>query len=539
MRDRDAFLGMFAVLTLGASQFASAQTIEPFAGNGQATLSNVSGPALTTPISNLQDVAVAPNGAVYLVDASRVRVIGTDGILVTVPGTGPRFGPGANQLNIQAADLAIDSTGRVFVTDGTRFRVLEMSPAFAFTPVVGTGSPGTFGDGGPATAAQLTGAVGIDFDAAGNLYVAEANRVRRVTPAGIISTVASSTFGGPPGQFAMTNMAVSGDGTVYTSINGGVSGLWRSNAAGGFDRVNPSSSILQRCLSGPAATQAVFGPPRSGPDGLIYIANDTCVSRLTSGGSLVNIAGTPQPGFAGEVGALADARFQGINSLAFDVSGRLYIGDARNFRIRRVTGIPGDTNSPPVANAGPDQTVVVGDTVAIDGRSSADPDGTPLQYAWRLSAQPAGSSATLNFATTSEAQLVPDLAGDYTVTLEVSDGELSATDDVNIHVQSLAEFALEAVDSATQAVALTPSSAFDAPGHQTALQNFLSQAADAVIAGNWNLVRHKAEAALQRVDGCHLRGAPDGNGGGSDWIVECGYQTDPYFWLSTLLSRIP
>jgi hypothetical protein len=157
MRDRSLFLGIVAAIGLGVSALTSAQTIEPFAGNGQATLSSSSGPAVTTPISNLQDVAVAPNGAVYLVDASRVRVIGTDGILVTVPGTGPRFGPGANQANIQAADLAIDSTGRVFVTDGTRFRVVEMSPSFAFTPVVGTGSPGTLGDGGPAAAAQLTG----------------------------------------------------------------------------------------------------------------------------------------------------------------------------------------------------------------------------------------------------------------------------------------------------------------------------------------------------------------------------------------------
>jgi len=538
MRNHSEFLSLFAAVGLGASWFASAQTIEPFAGNGQGTPSNASGPALTTPIANLQDVAVAPNGVVYLVDASRVRVIGTDGFLVTVPGTGPRFGPGANSANIQAADIAIDGAGRVFVTDGTRFRVLEMSPSFAFTTIAGTGVAGFLGDGGPATAAQLSGAVGIDFDSTGNLYIAEANRVRRISPAGIISTIASSTFGGPPGQFVMTNMAVSGNGAVYTSINNGTANLWKSTTEGEFERVNPSSSIVQRCIAGPVTTQAVFGPPRSGRDGLVYIANDTCVSRLTPGGSLVNIAGTPQPGFAGELGPLADALFQGINSLAFDTSGRLYIGDARNFRIRRVTGLPVFTNSPPVAAAGADQIAVQGDLVGVVGSSSSDPEGTPLQYAWRFSTQPAGSAATLSNATTASAQFTADVAGDYTLTLEVSDGELSATDDVNIHVQSRAEFALEALNSATQALALTPDSTLDAPGHRQALQNFLSQAGNAVVSGNWRQVRHKVEAAIGRVDGCYLRGVPDGNGGGSDWIVECGYQTDPYFWLSTLLNRL-
>lgn len=528
-----------ALWLAGMTPFAAAQTIETFAGNGNSAFSNATGPALTTSVPNVQDIAIAPDGTVYLVDTGRVRLIGADGQLVTVPGTGPRFGPGAVPTNIQAADIAIDTAGRVFVTDGSRFRVLELSTSFAFTTVVGNGASGYSGDGGPATAAQLSGVAGIDFDAAGNLYVAEPNRIRKVTPAGTISTVAASSFDGPPGQYAMANMAVDGNGTAYTWFANPPLGLWRSNAAGEFARVNPSASVIQRCVTGPAATQAVFGPPRSGRDGLIYIANDTCVSRLTPGGQLVNVAGSPFPGYAGDGGALSLARFQRITSLAFDASGRMYIGDAGNLRIRRATGIPPHANSPPQANAGPDQTVVVGDAVLLDGRASSDPDGDPLQYAWTLTEKPSTSTAALGNASSAQPEFITDVAGDYTIRLEVSDGIATATDDIAVHVQTFAEFATEAIAAARQSLALTPEPSLDAPGHRVALGNFLEQAGAAIQSGNLRLAGAKLTDALERVDGCFLRGAPDNHGQDSDWIIECGYQTDPYFWIGAILAHMP
>lgn len=529
------------LLLFSASGIADAQTIETFAGNGNAVqgLPPDNGPALTTPIANLQDVAIAPDGTVYFVDASRVRRVGLDGNIVTVPGTGPRFGPASNSANIAASDIAVSSTGRVFVTDGSRFRVLEMSPAFAFVPVAGTGAAGFSGDGGLAIAAQLSGATAIDVDAADNLYIADGNRIRRVSSAGIIATVAVSNFGGPPGQYPILNMAVSGNGTAYTYFQNPPTGLWKSTAAGDFVRVNPSASIIQRCVSTPVTTQAIFGPPRSGRDGLIYIANGTCVSRLTPGGLLVNIVGSPQGGFVGETGPASVARFQGINSLAFDAAGRLYIGDAGNYRIRRVTGLAPYANTPPLAASGPDQTVVQGDTVSLNGSASADPDGDTLQYAWTFTQQPSGSTAQLLSATVAQPQFTADKAGDYLIRLEVSDGQANASDDTTIHVQTVAEFALDALNATMQALALTPDSALDTPGHRNALNNDLGQATNDVVRGKWKQARQKIEKALARLDGCYLRGTPDGNGNGADWIVDCGYQTDPYFLLNSILVRMP
>jgi PKD domain len=528
-----------ALCLAAAGAVAGAQTIETFAGNGSSGPYIATGPALTTAVPNVQDVAIAPDGTVYLVDGARVRLIRANGNLETVPGTGPRFGPGGVATNLQAGDIAIDASGRVFVTDGSRFQVFEMSAALAFNPIIGLETPGYSGDGGPANVAQLSGVVGLDIDAAGNLYVAEPNRVRKVTPDGIISTAASSSFGGPPGQFRMTNMAVDGDGAAYTWFPNPPLGLWKSNAAGEFERVNPSASIIQRCVNGPVATQAVFGPPRSGPDGLIYIANDSCVSRLTPGGQLINVAGSAAPGTSIDPGPLAQARFQGITSLAFDASNRLYIGDARNFRVRRASGIPAFANSAPVANAGSDQQVVVGDVVTLDGRASADPDADALQYTWNFTAQPSGSATTLTHPSTAQPQFVADAAGDYAVRLEVSDGNATSTDDLSVSVQTFAEFASGALGAARQSLAATPTAALDAPGHHVALDNLLGQAAAAIEAGDLGLARQKLVDALERLDGCFLRGTPDSHGQGSDWIVDCGYQTDPYFWISSVLARLP
>ena len=91
------------------------------------------------------------------------------------------------------------------------------------------------------------------------------------------------------------------------------------------------------------------------------------------------------------------------------------------------------TNQAPNADAGPDQTVNVDDTVNLDGSASSDPDGDPItSYAWVITSAPAGSSASLLGADTATPTFTPDLAGDYTIQLTVSDGSLTGSDTVVI-----------------------------------------------------------------------------------------------------------
>ena len=87
------------------------------------------------------------------------------------------------------------------------------------------------------------------------------------------------------------------------------------------------------------------------------------------------------------------------------------------------------SNSLPIANAGPDQTVVVGQTVQLDGSGSSDADGDPLTFAWSLVSRPVGSVATLSSATVVKPTFVADVSGTYVVQLIVNDGKVNSSPD--------------------------------------------------------------------------------------------------------------
>jgi len=94
-------------------------------------------------------------------------------------------------------------------------------------------------------------------------------------------------------------------------------------------------------------------------------------------------------------------------------------------------------NEVPVADAGPDQTVSVGDTVQLDGNASYDPEGGTLGYQWALTSQPTGSTASLVSANAPLPRFTADVAGTYVAELIVSDGTFdSAPDMVRVVAES-------------------------------------------------------------------------------------------------------
>ncbi|KAB2967585.1 MAG: hypothetical protein F9K18_04110, partial [Thermoanaerobaculia bacterium] len=132
------------------------------------------------------------------------------------------------------------------------------------------------------------------------------------------------------------------------------------------------------------------------------------------------------------------------------------------------TAVVETENSPPVANAGPDQTVLVGDLVLLDGSGSYDADGDALAFAWSLLSAPAGSVATLNDPDTVLPTFTADRAGTYLIQLVVWDGFVeSAPDSVVVSTLNSRPVAMAGPDQNAfvgDLVTLDGSASFDADG---------------------------------------------------------------------------
>ena len=172
-------------------------------------------------------------------------------------------------------------------------------------------------------------------------------------------------------------------------------------------------------------------------------------------------------------------------------------------------------NVPPNADAGSDQGVVVGDLVIFDGSGSNDPDGDSITYLWSISNQPGGSLTTLSGANTASPSLVPDLPGAYTVQLVVNDGSVdSAPDVVTISVITAEVTAETNTTDALNIVAALPPGDVTTKGNQQALIQTLLKVLDSLQDGDIDAAKKKLKQAIERTDGCALRGSPDMGGGG-------------------------
>ena len=133
--------------------------------------------------------------------------------------------------SIDAVGVAVDGAGNVYVADYRNHRIRRIDPQGVITTFAGTGKRGYAGDGGPATAAQLSYPWGVAVDGAGNVYVADYgnHRIRRIDPQGVITTFAGTGKrgyagdGGPATEarfLGPCGLAVDGAGNVYVADRG-------------------------------------------------------------------------------------------------------------------------------------------------------------------------------------------------------------------------------------------------------------------------------------------------------------------------------
>ena len=203
---------------------------EIFPGNGDG------GPATSARLDSAVGVAVDTAGNLYIAErgSARIRKVSLAGIITTVAGNGMfgfsgDSGPATSAQLDFPVDVAVDTAGNLYIADLGNHRIRRVSPSGIITTVAGNGTPGFAGDGGPATSASLYSPHGVTVDTAGNLLIADRDNyvIRRVSSTGIISTVAGggeeSGDGCPATEVFLDfplDTAVDGDGNVYIADQG-------------------------------------------------------------------------------------------------------------------------------------------------------------------------------------------------------------------------------------------------------------------------------------------------------------------------------
>ncbi len=243
---------------------------------------------------------------------------------------------------ILPSGLAYDADGNLAFAETANHVIRQASPAGILTTIAGTGTQGFAGDGGPATSALLDSPVGVVFDSAGNLFIADSHnhRIRRVDAVSGIITSMAGQFDLPVAMaFDVTGNLCVADARTHLieridHITGVVSTI-AGNGTQGF------SGDL-----GPATQAAIDSPYGIAFDsvGNLYLS-DTHNHRLRrvdhATGTIASIAGTGQPGFTGDSGAAASAAINLPRGLAVDDNGNLFIVDSQNQRIRRIDTVTG------------------------------------------------------------------------------------------------------------------------------------------------------------------------------------------------------
>jgi hypothetical protein len=182
---------------------------------------------------------------------------------------------------------------------------------------------------------------------------------------------------------------------------------------------------------------------------------------------------------------------------------------------------------------------LLGQLVTLDGSGSSDPDGDAISYQWAVTSKPVGSAASLTNATSAIASITPDVSGTYEMTLTVSDFlESGVPLTVSFVASTAEEFAqVEIINVSTVVVALEPAEITTA-GNQNAFGNFLTNTMEQIQKGKVDKAIADLEKAIARTDGCALRGAPDGNGAGMDWVTTCDAQASIYDSLVAALEAL-
>lgn len=287
----------YVVSSGGCAAYAKAKVIvgnsiiTTISGTGISGYTGDGGAATAARMNQPHGVKIDGAGNIYIDENGShvIRRINSAGIISTIAGTGVAgfSGDGAAATSAQLNtpyEVALDAAGNLYIGDALNHGVRKVSTAGTITTVAGNGTAGGAGDGGAATAAQLNTPGGITFDADGNIYICEVfgHRVRKVTPAGIISTIAGNGIAG-----------FSGDGVIATATR-----LNNPN----YITISPAGNLI-----------------------ITDNANHRIRSINMTTGIISTIAGTGTAGYIGDNVAATSTRINFPGGITFDKAGNLYL----------------------------------------------------------------------------------------------------------------------------------------------------------------------------------------------------------------------
>lgn len=426
--------------------FVNMSIITTFAGNGVEGQSGDGGNAKNAELFNPVAMSFDGAGNMYVSSNYKIRKITSGGIITTITGTGVSDYYGDSGPAIAAAirdvhSLAADAAGNVYFTDAASNVVRKISTSGIITVFAGNGVPGSVGDGGPATAAELDVPTGVAVDTLGNVYICElnGNKIRKVNPSGIITTYAGTgAMGSPdvptPKETAafyrpmIISITPSGEMLIsseYYLAKIGSDGLVRKLSAIG------SGFTLRD--NGPAIDAYLDNPYNAVADraGNIYVAERGVnrIRKIDTSGTITTFAGNGRAGVSGD-GKPAIFADISVNAVCADAAGNIYISSPHDV-IRKV-GVSCTTAA--IAPITGNKNLCVGNTSALahstpgGNWSSSNPSVISVSATGVATAVAAGS-AIITYAAPSGTMLANVYSGNEGITTVAGNGNAGHSGD--------------------------------------------------------------------------------------------------------------
>lgn len=305
------------------------------------------GPALSAKFRIMAGVAVDIQGIVYEADPdnNRIRKIALDSSVSTYAGTGVmgfNDGPVATAQFFKPSDVAVDGAGNLIVADIGNHRIRKITPAGMVSTVAGDGTAGYID--GNAASARFDQPNAVCIDATGNIYVSDMGnvRIRKISTSGVVSTIAGNGIRGLVNGNALTaefNLPFDIDVDVQGNLY--VADLYNCviRKITSTGTVSTYAGTVSGFADGPAASAKFFNPKGLvlDPDGNLYIADfaNNRIRKITSAGIVSTVAGKGTAGVTN--GDASIAEFANPKGIAIDRNGVFFIGDELAYCIRKIS----------------------------------------------------------------------------------------------------------------------------------------------------------------------------------------------------------